>query len=728
MTAGREASAESRLSPAAASTAPLPRVFTDGLSAVLLVDTATRRVVHANGLAQQLAPGLALPVPVDAWSEAAGLQDAQGRPLADTEHPLSLAASGVSLPGRAISALRASDSTGAREALFAVGLPLEGAPGLGGQTLVVLQPLWDAAAVWPTDIDTAAQRLARDRAVLATGCAFVLADATAPDLPLTWVNPSFTMTTGYRFEEVVGRNCRFLQGPDTDPESVRRLREALTAGRDATEVLLNYRKDGSTFWNQVTISPVLDAAGTVTHYVGIQSDVTERVEADCALERALQAERVARGDAELARAQAEAANRRLSLMAEASGLLAATLDVDESLDRVARLVVPLLADWVVINLADERGRPGPRTFTRHRDGHDELFARYRELVPSGVTPGSRLDALLAGGAPTLLARFAVPDVLTLTPAEQAIRQLSLALGTESVVIVPLTARRRVIGTMMLVHGVSGRVFDADDLDLAADLGRRAGLAVDNAQLFTREHTSALTLQRSLLPTLPETPGLALAAEYLPAGPANQVGGDWWDVFALPDGATGIAVGDVMGHDLAAAAAMGQLRSVLRTCAWMGEDPATVLDRMDRLVQSFDMAQLATCIYARLQPPDGPEGRRRTPRLVWSNAGHLPPVVLAPDGTVRLLTGAIGVPIGVPATEQRTHQSSSVPVGTTVLLYTDGLIETRRGDIDCDVRRLLDLVATHRPADGPQALVDRVLSSRAELTDDVALLAVQVLSP
>ena len=727
MTVGREASAGSRLSLAAPTAAPLSRVFTDGASAVLRVDTATRRVVYANALAQQLAPGVALPVPVDAWSEAAGLQDAQGRRLADTEHPLSLAASGVSLPGQAISALRALDSTGAREPLFVLSIPLEGAPDLHGHTLVVLGKL-SQVETDPTDVDTAAQRLARDRAVLATGCAFVLTDAMTPDLPLTWVNPSFTITTGYRFEEAVGRNCRFLQGPDTDPEQVRRLREALSAGQDATVVLLNYRKDGSTFWNQVTISPVLDALGTVTHYVGIQSDVTERVEADGALERALQAERAARGDAELARSQAETANRRLSLMAEASELLAATLDVDESLDNVARLVVPLLADWVVINLADEHGRPGPRTFTRHRDGHDELFARYRELVPSGVTPGSRLDALLAGGAPTLFVRFAVPDGWSLTPAEQAIRQLSLALGTESVVIVPLTARRRVVGTMMLVHGVSGRVFDAEDLDLAADLGRRAGLAVDNAQLFTREHTSALTLQRSLLPTLPETPGLALAAEYLPAGLANQVGGDWWDVFALPDGATGIAVGDVMGHDLAAAAAMGQLRSVLRTCAWMGEDPATVLDRMDRLVQGFDMAQLATCIYARLQPADGPLGRRRTPRLVWSNAGHLPPVVLAPDGTVRLLTGATGVPIGVPAPEHRTHQSSTVPVGTTVLLYTDGLIETRGGDIDCDVQRLLALVATHRPADGPQALVDRVLSSRAELTDDVVLLAVQVLTP
>lgn len=188
------------------------------------------------------------------------------------------------------------------------------------------------------------------------------------------------------------------------------------------------------------------------------------------------------------------------------------------------------------------------------------------------------------------------------------------------------------------------------------------------------------------------------------------------------------MGDVTRHGLAAAAATGQLRSDLWTCAWVGEDPATVLDHLDSLVQGFDVAQLATCIYARLQPPDGPEDGRRTPRPGWSDAGHLPPVVPAPDGTVQLLTGAIGAPIGVPAIEHRSQQRGTVPVGTTVLPYTDGLIETRCGDIDSGVQRLLALVATHRPADGPQARVDRVLSNRAALTDDVALLAAQVLLP
>jgi len=206
---------------------------------------------------------------------------------------------------------------------------------------------------------------------------------------------------------------------------------------------------------------------------------------------------------------------------------------------------------------------------------------------------------------------------------------------------------------------------------------------------------------------------------------SQVGGDWWDVFSLPDGAIGLAIGAVMGHDITAAAAMGQLRSVLRTCAWADDKPAVVLDRMDQLVQGFDMAQLATCIYARLAPADGSDGRRRHSRLSWASAGHLPPVVQMADGSAHLLDAAVGVPIGVPGSVSRQGHSITLPAGSTLLLYTDGLVETRAADIDDDIATLLTKIRQHRPDDGPQALVDRVIGSGADLTDDVAVLAVRI---
>lgn len=729
----------------AAAAALLPRVTSDSPAAVLLVELDTRHVVQANPLANQFAPGVALPAGIDAWSKAAGLRDLGGEELSDTDHPLSLAAEGQPVAGQAVTARRASDATEVREPLFVIGLPLFGAPGLDGYSLVVFLPLRDRAAISAATDAAAAESQIRERAVLATGIAFTVADARADDLPLVWVNPAFSHCTGYTQEEAVGRNCRFLQGPDTDRDTVRRIREALERGEDMAATLLNYRKNGTAFWNHLAMSPVRDGDGILTHFVGVQADVTERVEADRLRDEALAAERSARADADRARIEADRARAdaeesarnaakalaladrtksRLALVAEATGLLAATLDVDDSLERLTSLIVPLLADWVVIHLADETGRLN-RALVRHRDGYGDLLERYAATAPSGEGTDRPLHDLLEGAPPRLMAEYHAPDAQLLSPEARANHDVTMRLGAESLMFVPLVARKQVLGTITFVHGPSHRRFTPDDLDLAADLGRRAGLALDNARLYMMEHRTAVTLQRGLLPQLPTIPGLALAAEYLPAAQDTQVGGDWWDVFALPDGATGLAIGDVMGHDLAAAAAMGQLRSVLRTCAWAGDTAATVLDRMDQLVQGFEMAQLATCIYARLQPVDDPPGRRGAPRLRWANAGHLPPVLLDRDGSARLLDSVGSVPLGVPQDASRDQGDISLQPGSTLLLYTDGLVETRGGDIDTDLETLLAQVRAHRPDDGPQALVDLLTRDVGELNDDVALLAVRV---
>ncbi len=534
----------------------------------------------------------------------------------------------------------------------------------------------------------------RERAIQSTSCSFTISDATDPELPLLWVNPAFTVTTGYSVEDAIGRNCRFLQGPGTDPAQVQELRTALAAGRDATVVLLNYRKDGTSFWNQVAISPVCDDAGQLTHFVGAQTDVTERVETD----------------------------QRLALLAAATSLLAVTLDLDEAMERLTHLLVRELADAMVLTLTDPTGAPG-RVFAQHRAGDSNVLHHLLEQLGAGEdpsSPGRQLPAEpeLVNGPPT------DPG-----PAGDSLRQVwdvARTLGVASLMIVPLTARRRVLGTAALARGHGRRPFNDADLRLAADLGERAGMALDNARLHTQTHDIAITLQSSLLPVaLPEVPGRQFAAQYLPAGGDSQVGGDWWDVFCLPDGAIGLAIGDVMGHDITAAAAMGQLRSVLRTCAWAGDHPAVVLDRMDQLVQGFDMAQLATCIYARLAPQDGPYGRRRHSRLSWASAGHLPPVLQLADGSAHLLDAAVGVPIGVPGSVSRLGHSITLAAGSTLLLYTDGLVETRTADIDDDIATLLAKVGQHHPDNGPQALVDRVIASGADLTDDVAVLAVRI---
>jgi serine phosphatase RsbU (regulator of sigma subunit) len=209
-------------------------------------------------------------------------------------------------------------------------------------------------------------------------------------------------------------------------------------------------------------------------------------------------------------------------------------------------------------------------------------------------------------------------------------------------VVPLRARSRVLGALSLGLTRTDRRYDEEDLSMAVDIGRRAGLAVDNAQLFGKEHEVAVALQRSMLPRVPPVAGLEISAHYFAGSERADVGGDWYDVLPLPDGAVGIAVGDVVGHDLQAAAAMGQLRGVVRSYAWDGGQPGSVLDRCDQLVQGLDMAAMATAVYARLDPP-GPDGTRT---LHYANAGHPTPVLIDHHGRLQRLDGHHSPMIGV----------------------------------------------------------------------------------
>jgi hypothetical protein len=217
----------------------------------------------------------------------------------------------------------------------------------------------------------------------------------------------------------------------------------------------------------------------------------------------------------------------------------------------------------------------------------------------------------------------------------------------------------VLGALtLLTQHPYGRRYGPRDVHLAADLAGRAGLAVDNARLYETEHAAAVTLQRTLLPAVPDVAGLQIAARYLVGVDGNQVGGDWYDVLQLPDGAVGIAVGDVVGHDLRAAAAMGQLRGVVRSYAWGGDQPGSVLDRCDQLVQGLEMAAMATAVYARLDPPD-PDGTRT---LHYANAGHPTPLLLTPEGR-----GRQAKPLGEAADESEAGE----PDGYGRLVRLDG---------------------------------------------------------
>ena len=359
---------------------------------------------------------------------------------------------------------------------------------------------------------------------------------------------------------------------------------------------------------------------------------------------------------------------------------------------------------------------------RHKDGRDDELAQFAALHVLHLGPGSPSRRSMASSRPVLLENL-TPDVLAEVFTYPGALEGFQRLGGSQVLTVPMVARRRTMGAIALVRSEPARPFTQDDVDLAADLGSRAALAIDNVRLYQREHTVADTLQRSLLPELPEVPGLEAAAHYVSASSAADVGGDFYDLLALPDDSVALVVGDVVGHDVAAAAAMGHLRGLLRACIWDSEeaDPGAVLARVDRLVQGLRVASLATMVYARAVRPTG-DGEPW--RVHVANAGHPPMLLRHPDGSVRILEEVTGMLVGVDAATERESVVLEVPRGSTLMAYTDGLIERPGHDLDEGIHELCERVMRAPRDAGPRTLCDVAVSGALDHRDDVALIAVR----
>ncbi|ANY07926.1 SpoIIE family protein phosphatase [Pseudonocardia sp. HH130630-07] len=709
-------------------TPAMPHVRGDARVAVLMIDVAERRIVYANTTALELTDGpVRLPVGVREWSDAVRMTDLDGRAHPDAESPLARIAGGEPVPGEPVALHGAG-------AVAVDGAPPPDDAGLASSTLVwvtgfaltdvtatasderparalaVLLPLADSERG-----DRDRMEFLRDRAVLATEMSFTISDPQREDGPLAWVNPSFERLTGYPLDEVVGRNCRFLQGPNTDRATVRRIREAVRDRRSITEVLLNYRRDGTAFWNQISISPVHDGDGEIVNFVGVQSDVTERVVVE-------QERRAALADAEAARAQ-------LRLLAEATTQMTGALDVADACTRLARIVVPELADLCTVDLLDvPDGRSRERMAVAARDPEDaDRLGRTGPLRTPWIE--EHAAAAVRTGTPRLVAELP-EDGREIHPGSPGDAEAYERLRLRSALLVPLLGRGRVLGLATLASQLPyGRRYTQRDLHLAVDLAGRAGLAIDNARLYEVERAAAATLQHSLLPALPEVPGMRVAARYLVGTDGNQVGGDWYDVLPMPDGSVGAAVGDVVGHDLSAAAAMGQLRGVLRSYAWGGDRPGTVLDRCDQLVQGLDIAEMATAVYARLGPAE-PDGSRR---LAYANAGHPAPLLREPGGAlVRLdqhhspMLGAVPE-FGRATGARRDEATVTCAPGSLVVFYTDGLTDVAGEDADARTE-LLERTLAELPSDAaPEDVVEQLLEvcRPARIVDDIALLAIRL---
>ncbi|MET7878510.1 GAF domain-containing SpoIIE family protein phosphatase [Micromonospora profundi] len=429
--------------------------------------------------------------------------------------------------------------------------------------------------------------------------------------------------------------------------------------------------------------------------------------------------RIALDGAQEARRRVVQAHERLELLAGVSETLAGTLDVGTSLRRLAATMVPLLADWCLLTLAGPTGLPR-EVVAVHRDpARAADVDGFAALLRNGLSQESTVRAVLRTGQPRLGAVASLADVArgTTDPEMVAIAE---RLGIASYLSVPVRAASgTVLGAITLVNAAGRQQFDDRDLLTALDIGRRAGQAIGNSSMYGEQRHVAEVLQHSMLPHLPAVPELELAARYQPAADRVEVGGDWYDAFVQPDGDLIAAIGDVAGHDIEAAATMGQLRNLVRGNAFGRPDAVgALMSHLDGAIRGLRLPIAATATLVRICRQHS--GVRE---VTWCNAGHPPALVVRVGGAVEVLEATPEPLLGLARPSPRTSQSTSLATGDTLLLYTDGLIERRDRSIDDGLAELVGRV-TGTDTIPLDDLCDLLLASIQHREDDTALLAVR----
>ncbi|MEV4946956.1 SpoIIE family protein phosphatase [Streptomyces sp. NPDC053755] len=385
---------------------------------------------------------------------------------------------------------------------------------------------------------------------------------------------------------------------------------------------------------------------------------------------------------------------RLAWLNSATSRIGTTLDLERTAQELAEFTVPRFADGAAVDILESvlrgdeisqwagEGIPAMRatalcaieelssleptpvgeTFVHAETPHETLLHRY----------------CLRQGKPVLLSRIRDDDFARVAPTESAAAKMRAA-GVHSYLAVPLIARGVLLGSADFVRGPGTPPFSTIDLALAEQLASTAAVFIDNARLYGREREHVISLQRSLLPRVtPVTPGLRIHAEYAPSTARHGVGGDWYDVMALPSGRTALMVGDVMGHGLPAAATMGRLRTVARTLMTLDTAPERILARLDLATRDLEDEQVATCLCAVYDPADS--------TYTLASAGHLPPLLVDGRGSAEFVPVPTGAPLGagvIPYDPLRLR----VPDGAHLVMYTDGLVKSRFENLDVQLDRL-----------------------------------------
>ncbi|WP_380160507.1 SpoIIE family protein phosphatase [Kineococcus sp. R86509] len=548
------------------------------------------------------------------------------------------------------------------------------------------------------------------RGVVAAGPGTALSALREGHLVVDWIDGAFTRTTGATAHDVLGRSWEELLST-RDEAALAQLTRGVSLARSTTVTVLDHRGDGTAFLHEVRAVPLLDRTGAVCHVVSWHSDVTRRTAEASATDHTTD----------------RSTERRAATRLEVLGRLDAVV-LDEDVTHGIRSVVRVLGDHLVSAAMVALLREGPGGAATEVEVVAAHGPRLHGLV------GHRLRRSRQAGPDPLLDP-AAPDtgepleIAALdAPAGTATAWLAeLTAGTPALAL-PLRGRENVIGVLVVVPHPGGT--GPEDRTVLAGAARRAGLLVENERLHAREHALAETLQRSMLPDatgLDGIEGLDVWTFYASNVEHAQVGGDWYDVLppAVDGGGqhvAGIVVGDVVGHDVEAAAAMGQIRSVVRSAAHELDDPASVLMRVDQLTGGMRIPRMASLVYATLQRLD--DGGWE---MAWSSAGHLPPLLRrgnADPPAVEVLSEATGTLVGLGERPRPTRERALAP-GDVLVFYTDGLIETRARPVHDGLEVLVEVLAASRARDAA-GIGEELLSGLGDTPeDDTAIVVVRV---
>jgi len=519
---------------------------------------------------------------------------------------------------------------------------------------------------------------------------------------LRHVNRALCETVGREPDDLVGRTLEEL-GPRADEAVDAAQRADLMAGRIA-----RYEYERRLSGPAGTSIPVLVSVSLATSQDGAAADLILHIQ-DLRERRRAERDREQLIRAQAAAAQAEAASERLALTQSISVAALGAEDLDGLLRTLLdRLLDALDADRAAIVLTDE---------------DEQVVARAAGGVATVV---EREAGLRVEDVDDVVARVAAergPVAIRDVPAA-GIESSSLGPAISSLLAVPLVAGGQTIGSLH-IGTLTRRDFPDETVDLLRLAADRASLAIARTRLYEHERRIAQELQRSLLPNvLPPVPGVTLAARYLPGGNGATVGGDWYDAIALPGGRVAVVIGDVVGRGIEAAATMGQMRSALRAILMQADDTGAMAEQLNRFALGLGDCMLTTIVLAVFEPATG--------ILRYTNAGHPPPLILGAGGIedAVYLENIPAPPMGVMDTPSYVQRTLQLEPGSTLLLYTDGLIEKSTEVLDVGLDRLRDAAAAVGAGGDLDALCEGVVSklvgAESAQFDDVTMIALHVL--